>query len=152
MPSIKITLPRNRANPGTLSVLDAAGREQLTVPCLGKAAGEIATKAGNPSRNPLKRRGDTPLGTYLAHVGAAAFGRYMKSYGLGWIPIDPIGGDAQKAEDAGRTGLAIHGGRGNGPKLIPTAGCVRVGDADFAKISAALRGAKGFQVEIVEGA
>ncbi len=149
MPSILITVHRDRFRAGTLQVLDAAGRSVLETPCLARAAAEVAAAAGNPKRDPLKRRGDTPAGSYVAPQGVVALDPPQKGFGGGWIPLDPVGGEAQAAENAGRRGLAIHGGRGD-KKLVPTAGCVRVLDADFARIAGALRGAKGFVVEVRE--
>lgn len=149
MPSIRITVPANRNNRGTLAVLDAAGREVVSCVCLAKAAQELASKVGNSKRDPVKRYGDTPVGSYIAQKGAVALDPPQKSFGAGWIPLDPVGGQAQTAEDRGRSGLAIHGGRGN-TRLVPTGGCIRVFDRDYARIVAALRGAKGFKVEVTE--
>lgn len=150
MPSIEIIIPTNRRIAGTLKVLDAAGRPIAVMPCLARAAQELSSAAGNPGRNPTKRNGDTPVGDYLAPAGVEprAPGR-QRGFGTHWIPLDPVGGQAQVAEDNGRAGLAIHGGRGD-TRLVPTAGCIRVFDADFARLVAALRGAKGFKVTVQE--
>lgn len=147
--SIDITLPANRRNSGVLKLLRGA---ELVVHmrCLGRAAGEKAAEAGNPTRDELKRNGDTPTGSYLAPRGVEARPKARQTgFGTHWIPLDPIGGQAQAAEDAGRAGLAIHGGRGDA-RLVPTAGCIRVLDKDFARLKAAIGDVKGFRVEVKE--
>lgn len=146
---IEITLPRNRHKSGVLLLLGGE-RVVATMLCLGRAAGELAAAGKNPTRDPVRRNGDTPLGVYLAPRGVEARPRNRQAgFGAHWIPLDPIGGQAQTAKDNGRAGLAIHGGRGD-QRLVPTAGCVRVFDKDFATLRAAIGPLKGFRVEVKE--
>lgn len=116
---IKVTLPKTRTFPGTLTV-EGLDKE---IKCLGKADQFAADKAGNKERDPAKHFGDTPLGEFkveLAGVGAS-----IRSYGpnkrflLLGVP--------------GREGIMVHGGApGNGGGLRPTDGCLRVSNDDMA--------------------
>jgi hypothetical protein len=136
-------LPRQqeRHNPGILRLVDGAGTELLICECLGKADGKAASAAGNPSRDPVLENGDTPTGLYaparallippadpnFAHMGA-------------WfIPLIGVSGDAARAKNAGRKGLALHAGRGD-DRLVPTHGCLRVRDGDMAELVDTLNG------------
>lgn len=100
--------------------------------CYGRADGTAATKAGNPTRSPLMRNGDTPLGTYVGTVQPAPWGTSasrLRSYGPHRaIKLEPTGGDALAAKANGRSGLAIHGGdlSADGRGFRPTHGCVRL--------------------------
>jgi hypothetical protein len=131
---ITILLPLDRTQPGTLSVLNSDGSAAFgPVACLGKADNGMAAQHGNVGRDSTKPYGDTPLGTYAAvpmwrpSVGPTDMGNLI-------IPLHPLTGDAWLAEQNGRTGLAIHGGRGS-DRLIPTDGCVRLLDKDIASLS-----------------
>jgi hypothetical protein len=138
MREITVTLPADRTQPGTLTVTDGKGRMLASMPCLGRAARELCAQGGNPSCAPTKRLGNTPLGDYVARQGVVARPKGRTTgFGTHWIPLDPVGGEAQEAEGNGRAGLAIHGGRGNA-RLVPTGGCIRVLDKDFARLAAAL--------------
>lgn len=120
---ITITLKPDR---WALGVLSLDGTDFSCV-CLGRADQAAATKMGNPTRNPLKRNGDTPTGLYRAIVGERLSN--TRSYGpQRVIRIDPTGGDALAAKQAGRAGLLIHGGDVgvDGRSLRPTHGCVRL--------------------------
>lgn len=128
MRKIVAYLPKDRSQPGRLSLCDAAGDAIESWPCLGKAAGELARAAGNPKRDPLKRNGDTPLGDYAPARVQPAYG--AEGIGNEWIPIEGADGDALQARLNGRRGLAIHAGRGDA-RLVPTAGCVRMLQRDF---------------------
>ncbi|CDO60826.1 hypothetical protein BN1012_Phect2613 [Candidatus Phaeomarinobacter ectocarpi] len=127
---IEISLPENRLNIGTLKVLDEDGNQLLAdIECRGKADNQRAAKRGNPLRHSTYPYGDTPSGEY-APTKCVVFREEIERFGIGWIPMEGISGDAHLAKDNGRTGLAIHGGRGN-ERLVPTFGCVRVRDIDF---------------------
>lgn len=126
---ITIRLPRDRSKPGELDLIDDAGLLLLRgLPCLGKADNERAAKAGNPRRLPTKPYGDTPTGTY-ATATVATYAPPHPRMGAFAIPLEGIDGEALIAR-AERTGLAIHGGRGN-VRLVPTFGCVRLFDDDM---------------------
>lgn len=146
---IDIVLPKDRHQTGELLVT-VDGHRLPPMRCLGRAANEKAAEAHNPSHDPTRRNGDTPVGSYIARFGVTPRpSQGQRGFGTHWIPLDPIGGQAQKAEDNGRAGLAIHGGRGD-DRFVPTAGCVRVHDKDFAIMRTAIGAAKDFPVEISE--
>jgi L,D-transpeptidase catalytic domain len=138
---IEVSLPTNRQEIGTLRILNLDnGRTLLAdIPVLGRADRAAAAAHGNPSRDPLRPYGDTPLGTYQVvrvHTTGPNTAYSPDSYGPnGGIRLEPTGGDAFVARANGRTGLMIHGGRdrGNG-RLVPTNGCLRVSDADMQRI------------------
>ena len=53
----------------------------------------------------------------------------------GKVVLDPEGGPALEAKRNGRYGLLIHGGRlSPAQRLRPTYGCLRVADADMARL------------------
>lgn len=150
------TLPRDRREPGILEVLDGDGRRLHRCPCRGKADGAWAVKKGNPGRDPVKTGGDTPLGGWgptrtderTDGEGTTPMGRWV------WWLGPPVGGvpqsgQAVEAARNGRTGLAIHAGRGDGD-LIATHGCLRIKDGD-AEILAKLIGDDAVTVTIREG-
>lgn len=143
---VRIELPGNRYQPGALRVLQGARTVAGPWACLGRAANELAALAGNPHRDPIMHDGDTPTGLYGRTMVLPTSGR--EGLGLRWIPLIPVAGQALDASLKGRTGLGIHAGRGD-EKLVPTAGCVRMLDRDFATLAAAL-GNSSFDVEIVE--
>ena len=64
--TIKVKLPTNRDKTGTLELIDPFTGLAIfgPVPVLGRAAKDTATAHGNPTRNPTKSHGHTPLGKY----------------------------------------------------------------------------------------
>ncbi|KQM36446.1 hypothetical protein ASE59_05235 [Sphingomonas sp. Leaf10] len=64
---------------------------------------------------------------------------------VGAIVLDPISGDAEVAQDNGRTGLLIHAGRQVATPtplpghLRPTNGCIRILEPDLAALIQAMR-------------
>lgn len=80
----------------------------------------------------MRFRGNTPVGKYaLTHITRLA--KAITGIGTLWCPLDPsdfYDTQARRAEIAGRTGLGIHGGRGN-ELLKSTHGCIRVKDRDM---------------------
>lgn len=121
MLTIEVRLPADRTRLGVLTLGD------FTCPCLGKADNLTAKKNNNPSRDPLKQFGDTPLGTYLLSLGPVAWP--VTAYGT--VPVlimEPIDGPALVAKEVGkRSGLLTHGGAlNNQGQLRPTFGCIRV--------------------------
>lgn len=116
--------------PGRLTLYSPGGSELLhELPCLGKAENARAAAHDNHDRDPLKPYGDTPLGRYNGKL--ELFDPPHAVLGSAWIRLDPKSGDAMRARDNGRRGLGIHAGRGD-KKLIPTFGCIRLSDKDFA--------------------
>lgn len=131
-----IDLPPDRTRHGFITVLDQKHRELLRgIPCLGKADNQKAADVGNPTRDPLHKYGDTPLGLYDGFI--EEFEQPHPRIGDGWIKLKPRHGDCAAAAGNGREGLGIHAGRGD--VLVPTYGCVRVRELDFKLIIATLR-------------
>lgn len=131
---LKITLHEDRRQPGELALYAPGGLALGAQPlfrcsCTGRSAGH----ATNPTRDPLKFRGHTPTGDY-AVTFVTALARPSTGIGSLWIGLDPIGGQAQLAENAGRTGLGIHGGRGDQVYKM-THGCIRLLDKDMAALA-----------------
>ena len=144
---ITIILPAGRKFSGTLTLRDEKGAVMFSCAALGRAANH----AGNPGRDALKYRGDTPAGkyalTFISHLPHPVTG-----IGDLWITLDPdnfYDTPARRAELNGRRGLGIHGGRGN---LVfkPTHGCIRLLDKDISTL-AMIAGKLRFTVEIKEG-
>jgi lipoprotein-anchoring transpeptidase ErfK/SrfK len=149
---IEITLPRNRWKLGVLRLLDGEN-ELMQCPAYGKSDSIAAANSGNPSRDPIKRNGDTPAGEYRGTVEPRAM-EPERSYGK-WPPIrlNPTGGQASQAHQNGRRGLLIHGGHLDKlGRLRATNGCLRVRDLDidFILSQARKRGLKEFPVVITE--
>lgn len=130
---LRSRLPRNRWQTGRLWVEKDDG-SVMVGPwlCRGKADSQFALQHHNPDRDPLKPFGDHPTGTYT--VAALVHGKLPEStYGPCFILLDPIGGDALKAEEAERRGLAIHGGQLTPDgSLRATEGCLRTTNAAVA--------------------
>ena len=129
MTNIVVKLPADRTQPGTLT-LTLDGGAQFTWPCLGKADNLAAADHNNASRDPTLPYGDTPLGIYdVTRADTPSPPRHDMGTTVIWLDR-PIAGDAVTAAHNGRTGLAIHAGRGN-DRLVPTNGCVRMLDKDI---------------------
>lgn len=155
---IEIKLDSDRRKPGMLIIPGI-----LAVPCLCKADNKAAAKAGNPTRNPLYRNGDTPTGTYIATLdGPWSHTKAMlRSYGPHKVlRLRPIGGDALRCAKSdenpdGRDGLAVHGGAfaADGKSLRPTHGCPRTSNPHQAALVSILEvsGETEHKVEITEG-
>jgi len=127
-------LPDNRYRAGTFTLYHAGGLTLLAGDCLGKADNERAAKEGNPSRDPILPYGDTPLGGYVP-AKVVRFDPPHHRMGAIAIPLIGASGDALQARVRGkRTGLFIHGGRGD-DRLVPTYGCLRLRDRDMAEIA-----------------
>lgn len=121
---ISIVVSSDRLKLGRLSV------DGFVAECYLKADSMRADGAGNPTRDPTLKFGDTPTGTYVATVGQVETPEY--SYGASpVIHLRPIEGDGlvrarNEKLTPGQLGLAMHAGaldeRG---RLRPTLGCVR---------------------------
>jgi hypothetical protein len=134
MSKILITLPLDRTQVGTLRVLADDGSTQFgPVIALGKSDNETAAAHGNTARDSTLSYGDTPLGNY--DPATTLGGVTVPDMGPVIIPLNGISGDALTAKENGRSGLAIHAGRGDdgGPYegLFPTDGCVRLAQSDM---------------------
>lgn len=143
--SMLIRLPEDRTQAGRLELRDRGGRVVFSCPCLGRSAGIFDAVTGRVRRDRLAYRGDTPLGDY-APTFVTALAKSITGIGNLWVGLDPVGGEALAAEQAGRRGLGIHGGRGE--TLRPTHGCIRLKDSDMAGLAAAA-GRNRFLVSIV---
>lgn len=154
-----IRLPANRWLPGEAALIDDDGEELGRWPCRGKADDKLAALAGNPPagnpsrRDPRKRNGDTPVGTWRDCRAVKRPTKLNDRIGAVWIPLphECAADDATRAlldpgREGHRDGLAIHAGRGDG-ELKATEGCVRMRDADLATLLA-LVGEEKFAVEI----
>jgi hypothetical protein len=152
--TIQIVLPKERRNPGTLS-LEHDGERLLSCRCLGKADNQAAAKVGNPGRDPLLKNGDTPAGEYQGRIADTSWAQtpvLSRSYGPNRaITLEAISGAALRAK---RKGLAIHGGDpGSAGLLRPTNGCVRVDNDRQARIVELIQsrgGAEPFRVLVSE--
>lgn len=148
---IRVLLPHDRRNTGTLELVDNVTGLRVfgPVPALGRGARNTAAAHGNPNGVATQPFGDTPLGGYrVPRVLSSGAGTNHPAnvYGsAGVIVLDPTSGDAQAAENNGRTGLLIHAGRQVATPtplpshLRPTNGCIRVLEPDLAALIQALR-------------
>lgn len=130
---IVVSLPKDRLTAGALAVYMRDGGRVARFPCRGKADSARAAQAGNPKRDPAYPYGDAPAGDY-GETWLNLFGEDHPRYGIGWIPLFGVYGQAWRARQNGRTGLGIHAGRGD-EKLIATYGCIRMLDRDFKKLA-----------------
>ncbi|AGY59294.1 glucosaminidase domain-containing protein [Gloeobacter kilaueensis] len=144
MVKIHVYLPDDRRQVGRLQLVDD-NDEIITgpFPVLGKADNQAAAANGNPSRDPLRKNGDTPLGTYrVSEVRPTDNEHYPNhSYGpYGFLPLIAVSGQALHAAQNGRAGLGIHAGDpGTGGKLRPTYGCLRLFNDNQKQLVAALK-------------
>jgi hypothetical protein len=131
---IWIEVTTDRTIPGTLGVYRGIARIAGPFRCLAKSDNLAAAQAGNPTRDPLKRMGDAPLGR--SSLTLCAPGLPLRSYGPGKrYLLTGTTGDALTARKNGRTGIMIHGGVLTiGGALRPTHGCVRVDDSTITAI------------------
>ena len=128
-----IELPEYRFNEGVFTLVGPRGEAVLGGPCLGRADGLRAKEANNSPRWADKPYGDTPTGIYqLRRI--VHFNPPHARLGAAWLPLEGQFGQALFAcTKGGRSGLGVHGGRGE--KLVPTYGCIRMRDSDFAAFS-----------------
>lgn len=164
---ILIRLHTDRRQVGSLSLIafdPEKGVREVLLQCdaRGKADNASAARARNLHRDPRQPYGDTPVGRWQ---GCRVTDRPhhkppTKEYrgdGIGprWIPLpwEAAADDATRRLldpkiKGSRSGLGIHGGRGNSD-LVATQGCVRLRDQDFARLCA-LIGGRRFSVVITE--
>jgi len=136
-----ILLSDSREKLGTITSVREDNSGILSARCLGRSDNAAAEDAGNPGRDPLKKCGDIPTGTYKAllyyklptEVNKRKYGQPDETGKIPLFQLLPISGDALTASKKpySRAGLAIHAGDLN-PKytwwegLRPTNGCTRV--------------------------
>ena len=138
---ISVAVSADRLKYGTLSCGAFSCR------CYCKADNGAADAAGNPTRDPRKRQGDTPTGKYAVTLGAICIPE--RSYGPNPVlHIVPTGGDGlvrAKAEGIppALLGLMVHGGQlaEDGKSLRPTHGCIRLDDASMQTLDGMVAGA-----------
>ncbi len=148
---IRVRLPNDRRNTGTLEMVDTITGLTLfgPIPALGRAARNTAAAHGNPNGLSTLPFGDTPTGGYRLPMvlrSGANTNHPADVYGSsGVIVLDPVSGDALTAKNNGRTGLLIHSGRQISTPtplpshLRPTNGCIRVLERDLAALVQAMR-------------
>lgn len=163
-PRLLAVLPRDRHRPGALALVDASREEEGSHcrlllagpwPVLGRAGSDVAGEHGNPTRDPLRPWGDTPLGLY--RIGGVQRSKEpARTYGLAYWELIAEDGDALRAvREGGRSGLGLHGGElaPDGETLRPTGGCLRIEDTTCRELLA-LMGEPGRWprfLEVVEG-
>ncbi len=158
---ILIRLHKDRRQVGSLSLVEfdqEKGAREVLLQCdaRGKADSARASKARNQHRDPRQPMGDTPTGRWAAcKVVSRPHMRENDGIGPRWIelPWECAGDDdTRRLLDprikGSRSGLGIHGGRGNGD-LVATQGCVRVRDEDFRRLDE-LIGGRSFDVVITD--
>lgn len=134
------TFPTDRAKLGTLEAFDNRDARIGSWPCFGKADNATAAKKGNPSRNPERPFGDTPLGEWTVNVGG--INKDKATYGPHQVfMLWPTAGQALVAYNQWkRSGIWLHGGDLNAAgQLRPTYGCIRVANATMAELHEIVR-------------
>lgn len=97
--------------------------------CYADADSADAAAHDNPTEDATRPFGDHPFGEYrVVDVRWTVTERDRRRYGPVRLVLDPIAGDALKAKENGRAGLAIHGGPTRDGALRATNGCLRVDD------------------------
>ncbi len=155
------SLSSNRDKLGTLEAVDSDGVVLFEAPCLARSDDMYAAKEFNKGRNPAKKGGDLPEGTYTCKLLAPYKDEgYWHSYGPnGQVSLDPIRGQALMAKANGRTGLWIHGGDPSANKwqiencggLRFTHGCLRLANDDMKRLYELLSSASGVvEMEVTE--
>lgn len=135
--TIEVTLPKDRLKLGKIRLLDGVAILHEGQ-ALGLADRGAAIAAGNPTRSPLKRNGDTPTGEYSGiwlsnNLGGPDGAELLRKYGAYPILLlSPTAGQALLTRGV-RSGLAIHSGALNPnpayakwAQMRPTNGCIRV--------------------------
>jgi len=130
-----VSLPKSRISLGSLRLVGDDGSLICgPVRAYGKADNAMAASKGNPSRNTTLPFGDTPSGEYAIRFSPAPMAD-RGTYGHNRVVfLDPLSGDALKAENNGRSGLWLHGGSVRNGQLRPTYGCIRVDDSTMLEL------------------
>jgi len=130
-------LPKDRSQTGTLEAWNA-GTLVGSFSVLGKADNAMARQKLNPTRDPVKQFGDTPVGTWRMTCGACQLD--VGTYGTEPVyTMWPLSGQALASHSPAnrRAGIWLHGGEPNAAGgLRPTYGCLRVSDVTMAALHA----------------
>ena len=115
---IRIELPENRYEEGTLTLYDGNDVTLLVAQCLGRSASNASMNVEN---------GNTPTGEYTGSL----WGPESNTDSYGPHKVVAMTGVSGTIISSGRSGIWIHGGQNPSPTatdytLIPTNGCVRV--------------------------
>ena len=176
--SLKVSLPKDRTKEGKMTLVVKG--EEKTLEGGDQVLGlGVTDKGKNPTRNPMKSKGDTPTGEADAtkvfdtdpkgeFVNAegkpvenakGSPNKYLKAFGRFFIKLVPQKGDLKKS---GRSGIGIHGGGTRlgksalnaKQKLVRTHGCLRCTNQTAAQIAKqakdAIKNKRTFRVIIVE--
>gem|GEM_PF-6187716 len=129
---IKVTLPRDRTQTGTLSLIGNNGLKYADFETLGR--GSPCKANNNNSSNTFLRNANTPEGLYSLSKVMSTENQNQRSFGPnGKIMLTPLLGDASLSY---RTELRIHGGDLNSSgELRPTNGCLRLSNENMAKLA-----------------
>lgn len=143
MLSVRVELPQNRTQTGSLRILNGASTVLGPLIGYGKADNAAARRHGNPDRNPEFPYGDTPCGEWriVAIIPTGVEGLPARSYGPhGALDLRPVSGSCRRAYDQGRHGIWIHGGDLSAAgRLRPTHGCLRLSNDDMHAVLDRLR-------------
>lgn len=127
-------LPLNREGEGSLWVVDNSRTIFGPVRCRGEADNSKAFKANNVQEDPAAAFGDHPYGVSLV-VKVTRDPKPVDTYGVAFIHLRPVSGQAWQARQNGRDGIGIHGGKlGPNNSLRATYGCLRLDNDDLKRL------------------
>lgn len=130
MLELRARLPTDRTKRGELELVEDGDVIGGPWPAYGKADNAEAAAQGNPERDPTQPFGDHPAGVYRIECFRASEHGQARRFGPGRFVLEPICGDAARADENGRVGLLIHGGSlDRDGELRATFGCLRIPDA-----------------------
>src|SRR4051812_47414562 len=126
MLTIKVKVPKQLGGAASVEVWSGGSRVAAGSGA-ASASADLATRHGNPGRDPLRPWGDAPSGDYqLLAKGPAPEGSEAE-YGNHVLVFQPMGGTALEAEAFGRLLLLVYAGpAGKDGRLRPTQGGVRL--------------------------
>ncbi|MHB1843304.1 MAG: hypothetical protein ACYCWW_00535 [Deltaproteobacteria bacterium] len=139
MARLLIVVPEARDRCGRAVVLGGDGQSLLgPFRVLATASPRVAARHGNPDRDPMRRFGNPPSGSYvIASVLApgTSHRRPVRFGPLGGFVLDATGGQAAEAQRRGREAIVLHGGpKDRRQRLRPTRGGLRLSDADLSAL------------------
>lgn len=153
---LSVEFPVNRDRCGELKLLDEQGRTVCgPFPVAGRASDVTARNNGNPTRNPLFRYGDTPVGSYrvqsLLKSGPRTNFPASQWGPNGVVVIEPVDGEAAIAEANGRFRFLITGGDlSNDGGLVSTAGGLRLSNRHMRALVRALSRDTVLECDVME--
>ena len=138
MLNISVRVPRDRGR-GAAVEIRSGFSTIATGSAAATASAELAARHGNALRDPLRPWGHPPFGGYsLLGQGPAPAGCDIE-YGGELLVFQPMSGMALDAESFGRLLLLVYAGPGgNGSRLRPTQGGLRLQQTVFNALLAAL--------------